>query len=146
VKIENRLLHDTQQINLRALVEEMIMQFEEIFNDKDLKLRYTLNDKDIYVSRYLIEILLSNLINNAIRHNLRGGEIIINLTAENLIIKNTGDNEPLPDEKIFTRFHKSSGSEGSGLGLTISRQICESFGFTLEYRFEAPHHIFTIKF
>lgn len=146
VKIENRLVHDKQQINLRELVEEMIMQFEEIFNDKELKLTYTLNDKEIHASRYLVEILLSNLISNAIRHNQHGGSIIINLNAESLIIKNTGDNASLPDEKIFTRFHKSSGSEGSGLGLTISRQICENFGFKLEYLFEGSFHTFIVKF
>jgi len=146
VKIENRLVHDKQQINLRELVDEMIIQFEEIFNDKDLKVTYRLADKEIYASRYLAEILLSNLISNAIRHNQRGGEIIINLDAESLTIQNTGDNEALPDEKIFTRFHKSSGSEGSGLGLTISRQICENFGFTLEYQFESDYHIFTVSF
>ncbi len=146
VKIENRLLHEKQQINLRELVEEMIIQFEEIFHDKELKLTYKLEDKEIYASRYLVEILLSNLISNAIRHNHAAGEIIINLTADSLIIQNTGNNEALPDEKIFTRFHKSSGSEGSGLGLTISRQICESFGFSLDYKFQPPFHTFTVRF
>jgi signal transduction histidine kinase len=146
VKIENKLLHDKQQINLRELADEMIIQFEEIFNDKDIKLTYTLDDKEIYASRYLVEVLLSNLISNAIRHNYNGGEIIISLTNENLTIKNTGSSEPLPDEKIFTRFHKSSGSEGSGLGLTISRQICENFGFSLEYEFRDRYHVFIVNF
>jgi len=146
VKIENRLLHDQQQIDLRALIGEMIVQFEEIFQDKQLRLTYSLDNKEIYASRYLVEILLSNLISNTIRHNNPGGEIMIILTTENLIIKNTGENEPLPGEKIFTRFHKSSGSEGSGLGLTISRQICENFGFTLDYQFQLPYHLFTISF
>lgn len=146
VKIENKLLHDKQQINLREVVDEMIIQFEEIFNDKDLKLTYTLDDKEIYASRYLVEVLLSNLISNAIRHNYNGGEIIVSLTNENLTIKNTGGSEPLPDEKIFTRFHKSSGSEGSGLGLTISRQICENFGFSLEYEFRDRYHVFIVNF
>lgn len=146
VKIENRLLHEKQQIDLRELTEEMISQFEEIFHDKELKLSCRLHDKEIYASRYLTEILLSNLISNAIRHNYTGGEILISLSDDIFSIKNTGDNEPLPDEKIFTRFHKSSGSEGSGLGLTISRQICENFGFSLEYSFQQPYHVFTIQF
>ena len=145
VKIENRLLHEQQHINLRELVEEMIVQFDEIFQDKDLKLTYSLDDKEIYASRYLAEILLSNLLSNAIRHNYTGGEIMINLTADSLIIQNTGDDLPLKDE-IFTRFHKSSGSEGSGLGLTISRQICENFGFSLNYYFRDGYHTFIVDF
>jgi signal transduction histidine kinase len=146
VKIENRLLQDQQLINLRELVEEMIGQFEEIFNVKELKLTYKLDDKEIYANRYLVEILLSNLITNAIRHNYTGGEIVINLTGENFSIQNTGENAPLPNEKIFTRFHKSSGSEGSGLGLTISRQICENFNLLLNYKYSTPYHSFIITF
>jgi signal transduction histidine kinase len=146
VKIENRLLHDTKQINLRLLAEELIVQFEEIFQAKGLNVKHTLADKEIYASRYLAEILLSNLVSNAIRHNYKGGELIISLTDERLIIQNTGEEGALNEEKIFTRFHKSSSSEGSGLGLTISRQICGSFGFSLQYRFEDGYHTFIVNF
>lgn len=146
VKIENRLLPDKQDINLRELIDEMLAQFEEIFHDKNLKVTHVLTDKHITASRYLTEILLSNLISNAVRHNHHGGIIDIKLTSYDLTVKNTGENAALPDDKIFTRFHKSSSSEGSGLGLTISREICESFGFSLEYGFEGGFHIFTVNF
>jgi signal transduction histidine kinase len=146
VKIENRLLTDQQNINLRLLIEEMILQLEDIFNDKKITVTVELEDKEILASRYLIEILLSNLVINAVRHNHATGNIIIKLTANNLIIKNTGDSKSLPDDKIFTRFHKSSSSDGSGLGLTISKQICENFDFSLSYQYHAPYHIFTVTF
>lgn len=146
VKIENRLLHERQQINLQELAEEMIMQFEEIFQDKELKVSYTLNDKEIYASHYLTDVLLSNLISNAIRHNYKGGEVVINLTGDSLVVQNTASTAELSEEQIFARFHKSSGSEGSGLGLTISKQICENFGFSLKYSFEGVYHTFTVAF
>lgn len=146
VKIENRLLHELQKVNLRLLIEEMLVQFDEIFKDKGLNVISTLEDMEIYASRYLAEILLSNLIGNANRHNFKGGELIISLTAERLVIQNTGEETALNEEKIFTRFHKSSGSEGSGLGLTISRQICGNFGFLLNYRFKDSYHTFTVDF
>jgi len=146
VKIENRLLSDQQQINLKQLIDEMLIQLEDIFADKQITVTADLEDKEITGSRYLIEILLNNLIINAVRHNHAGGEIIIKLAPGSLTIKNTGDNAPLPDDKIFTRFHKSSTSDGSGLGLTISKQICENLGFALSYQFQSPHHTFIIKF
>jgi len=146
VKIENRLLHERQQINLRELTEEMVMQFEEIFQDKGLKVTCALNDKQIYASPYLTEVLLSNLISNAIRHNYKAGEVVISLTGESLVVQNTANMAELNEEKIFARFHKSSGSEGSGLGLTISKQICENFGFSLKYSFEGMYHTFTVGF
>lgn len=145
VKIENRLLDGQQQINLNELTEEMIVQFDEIFADKKIKVTCSLEQAEIYGNRYLVEILLSNLISNAIRHNYTCGEIIINLTTMGLTIKNTGEQQPLTD-KIFNRFQKSSSSEGSGLGLTISRQICENFGFTLHYEYVNSFHVFVVKF
>jgi signal transduction histidine kinase len=146
VKIENQLIDEQQKINLHTIVEDMINQFEDIYRNKGLKLTHNLEKKEIYASQYLTEILLSNLIINAIRHNRAGGEIIINLTGESFAIQNTGDNQSLDNEKIFIRFHKSSGSEGSGLGLTISRQICENFNLSLDYRFRSPYHTFTVTF
>jgi len=146
VKIENRLLHKQETIDLRELTGGMITQFDEIFHDKDLKVTGKLDYKEIYASRYLAEVLLSNLISNAIRHNHTGGEIKIDLTSESLVIQNTGEDSPLPGEQIFTRFHKSSSSEGSGLGLTISKQICENFGFSLNYRFRDGYHAFIVDF
>ena len=145
VKIENRLLHERQEVDFNELVEEMIVQFEEIFQDKDIKVTSTLHVKKIYASRYLLEVLLNNLLSNAIRHNYKGGKIMISLTEKHLVIKNTGESTALNQEQIFNRFHKSSGSEGSGLGLTISKQICENFGFALEYNFENGYHSFTVK-
>jgi len=146
VKIGNHLLHERKQINLKLLVEDMIAQFEEIYQDRDIRLTYTLNNKEIYANAYLAEILLSNLLTNAIRHNYVGGRIVITLTENSLTVQNTGDETSLNDEKIFARFHKSSSSEGSGLGLTISKEICESFGFSLNYSFSERFHTFTVVF
>jgi signal transduction histidine kinase len=146
VKIENKLLHDRQQLDLLAITVEMIVQFEEIFQDKQLKVTHNLSNREIDASQYLAEVLLSNLISNAIRHNYTGGEIMISLMEDSLTIKNTGGPTELEEQKIFTRFHKSSGSEGSGLGLTISRQICENFGFSLNYAFQDGYHTFIVGF
>lgn len=146
VKIENKLVEGNQLVDLRSSVQEILIQFEEIFQDKELKVSSKLSDKELHASTYLIDILLNNLLSNAIRHNYNGGEINIKLTDDKLEIQNTGDNAALQDSQIFSRFHKSSNSEGSGLGLTISRQICENLGFTLNYSFEGSYHVFTIKF
>ena len=146
VKIENRLLEGNEEIDLKLLIEDMLIQFEEIFLDKELKVTADLGEKELNTSTYLIDILLNNLLGNAIRHNRKGGEIRIKLTDEFLTIQNTGSAEALKDDEIFTRFNKSSESEGSGLGLTISRQICENLNFTLNYCYKAPFHTFTVNF
>ena len=146
VKIENRLLESNEHIDLKLHIQDMLIQFEEIFLDKELKVSSDLGEKELVTSTYLVDILLNNLLGNAIRHNLAGGEIRIKLTDELLVIQNTGATEALRHDEIFTRFHKSTESEGSGLGLTISRQICENLNFTLNYSYQSPYHTFTVNF
>lgn len=146
VKIENRLVESHDRVDLHESLEEMLVQFEEIFQDKELEVVCELDDKKLITNRYLIDILLNNLLSNAIRHNYKGGTIIIKLTNEHLIFQNTGENTALENDHIFTRFHKAFNSEGSGLGLTISQQICENLNFKLEYGFEGAYHTFMVKF
>jgi two-component system, OmpR family, sensor histidine kinase QseC len=146
VKIENHLVDDKRPVDLRAIIEELTIQFEEIFNDKHLKVNCALSEKELQTNPYLVDVLMNNLLSNAIRHNYKGGEINIELTANKLIIQNTGENVPLQTEEVFKRFQKSSSSEGSGLGLTISKQICENLGFGINYSFEGGFHTFAITF
>lgn len=146
VKIENHLLEGNQPINLRSVIEELIIQFEEIFQDKGLNVSSDLSGKELNTNPYLIDVLLNNLLSNAIRHNHKDGEIRLTLTNDRLSIQNTGENTPLQSENLFKRFHKSSSSEGNGLGLTISRQICDNLGYALEYDFLHGLHTFTVVF
>jgi len=146
VKIENHLLEGNRDISLKPIIEEIIIQFEEIFQDKGLKITSELGDKQLHTNPYLIDVLLNNLVSNAIRHNHKNGEIRITLANDRLSIQNTGENIPLQTETLFKRFHKSSSSEGNGLGLTISRQICDNLGYLLEYDFQNGLHTFTVLF
>jgi len=146
VKIENKLVNDEQVIALKPLIEEKINEFKELFEDKQLSYICDLEDVQITASRYLIEILLNNLLSNAMRHNYQKGEIKISLTNQKLIIQNTGNGIALHDDEIFKRFNKSSASEGTGLGLTICKQISDNYHYQLRYHYNTPYHSFTILF
>ena len=146
VKIENRLLEGHKNINLATVIDDLVIQFEEIFNDKQLNVNVELSEKELDTNPDLVDVLLNNLFSNAIRHNYQGGKINIKLRANQLVIENTGDDIALKPEQVFKRFSKSISSEGSGLGLTISKQICENLGFELLYTFNNGLHIFTVSF
>ena len=146
VKIENHLLADEQLIDLDIAIADKTEQFKELFLARGLQVAQQLSSKQLYISRYLLDVLLNNLLSNALRHNVKGGAINITLTGLCLMIQNTGTNQALVASDIFQRFKKSASSEGSGLGLTITRQICDSNGLALQYSFEAPFHTFIINF
>lgn len=145
-KIENQLMPDKKSISLDILLEDHMQRFNELFTMKNITVTSFIAVKEVKANISLIEILFSNLIGNAIRHNTANGTIEVELNQEKLVISNTGRNETLMADEIFHRFSKSPESEGSGLGLTISRQICTTNNWDLSYHFTGQLHCFTVKF
>jgi signal transduction histidine kinase len=106
-------------------------------------------DKNVFVNMNisLAEILLSNLLNNSIKHNIFGGKIIITLIPNELSIKNTGEVLHIEPEKLFDRFVKESTSnESIGLGLSLVKEICETYNFKVSYSYEHSLHEIKVNF
>jgi len=87
--------------------------------------------------RLLLEELLGNLIDNAVRYTPRGGEatVSVELTAAGTaLLKVEDDGAGIPEDersKVLERFHRGSASSqtpGSGLGLAIVREIAVNHG------------------
>jgi len=146
VKIDNQLITDTGVINLQQILLNKFAQFNDIFNTKKITVKHNLTARSITANTYLVDILLNNLLNNAIRHNISNGQINVTLNETMLVFENTGQPGALEDDKIFERFAKGKSSEGTGLGLTIARNICSNYGFKLKYDFERSMHRFTVLF
>ena len=146
IKIDNRLIDDVTEINLKNLIEEKLGQFHEIICAKSLSVSDFVQDKVIAANPYLVDVLLNNLLSNAIRHNTAGGQVRLELNSEQFVISNTACNGKLDETLIFERFQKGRLSEGLGLGLTIARNICDNFGYRLTYDFEEPFHCFKVIF
>ncbi|HRJ28661.1 MAG TPA: HAMP domain-containing sensor histidine kinase [Cyclobacteriaceae bacterium] len=145
-QIENTGTLDREPANLHELVLKNVSLFNEIFTSKHIVPEIAGGSPIVTTNTALLEILLTNLISNAARFTPDGGAVLIQLTENELIISNTG--EPLQNpEKIFNRFHRESNQKtGTGLGLTISKQICKVLGFDLRYRFEQHKHTFILRF
>ena len=142
-KIENKLIPDFQDIELKEMIEAKSRQFQELLEKDGLILTEDLTPVEVKMSRYLADILLNNLFSNAVRHNVSGGYIHIKLDQQRLTISNSGNPGHL-QTKIFDRFSKSVHSEGMGLGLAITKQICNLYGFRIDYHEESGEHIFTV--
>ncbi|SFA60188.1 Signal transduction histidine kinase [Pedobacter suwonensis] len=146
VKIDNNLLQDKEKINLKSLIEEKYVYFQELINGRNIHVESVLADVSIYANQQLLEILINNLFSNVIRHNYDGGQVEIRLDPEKIVFANTGHNPALDPEKIFDRFYKDHASEGTGLGLAILKQICNRQHFLLNYTYHHDLHTFIITF
>lgn len=144
-KIENNLIPDLQEIDFKEMVEVKGRQFQELFEKDGLSLTTDLQAVEIKMSRYLADILLNNLFSNAVRHNVSGGYIHVKLDPVALTISNSG--KPGNGQgKVFDRFSKSADSEGMGLGLAITKQICNLYGFRIHYAEKDGKHVFAVHF
>ncbi len=146
-KIENGLINDKQTINLDTLISDTLNQYDDVISGLNIKVKTNLDPKKLDASLLLMEVLISNLIGNAIRHNAEGGRISIELNQHRARFANSGkEKAPLEVQNLFGRFKKSASSDGTGLGLTISKEICDHYGFDLSYRYVNNSHEFTVEF
>jgi signal transduction histidine kinase len=80
----------------------------------------------------LLQELISNLIDNAVRYGREGGSITLSVTSPaQITIEDDGPGIPENErEKVFERFHRVPGSPGggAGLGLAIVREIALAHG------------------
>ena len=105
------------------------------------------SDVNVSLNPMLGQLLLNNLLSNAIRHNMREGKIRVELTHEALIIQNTGFEPNVPTSELFRRFKKGNQTDKSiGIGLAIVKQICEIHHFDIDYTFQTGMHILRVGF
>ncbi len=140
-RIENRQYTDNRDLPLKPLIEEKLSQMEPLLSAGNLTVRTELANVSKIMAPTLAEVLLNNLLGNAIKHNIPEGQIEVFLQAEQLTVRNTGAPLDVPPESLFERFRKGAGSSPSlGLGLAIVREICDIYGFKAEYAYTNGWH------
>jgi signal transduction histidine kinase len=144
-KIENKQFNEKSVFNLKDLLESKLDQFSDLWKDLNIALAVNASNKTVIANYYLAEVLISNLLSNATKHNIKNG--LINIALEkNLQVTNTGTQKELDKAMLFKRFSKqNNNSENNGLGLSIAYQVCQASGFTIDYTYQPPNlHIFIV--
>ena len=124
-----------RRTDLRDLVINVYDAFEPTAEDAGQQLRLKISDQPLYVlgDSDLLMQLISNLVENALRHTPEGTIISMEASFSNgaplLCIADTGPGIAREDrEKVFRRFYrgeKSRTSGGNGLGLSLCEAIAE---------------------
>lgn len=140
-RIENEQFTKADTFKPIEVIAEVTEEIAHRLEEKDLSITTNLT-QDIqlkHVNRDLLFQLFYNLINNAIKYNINGGNIDIkdqyfDKTGYQIIIADTGigiSADELPF--IFDRFRKTNLAEnvGHGLGLSIVKSICLYHGIEL---------------
>jgi signal transduction histidine kinase len=140
---------NSEPFQLAELAQDVVQKFELAARKRDVELVAHIAQAAPFVSGdiALIERVLENLIENALRHTAAGGSIDITVHPQRewiqVQVRDTGSGIPAKDlPYVFDRFYRvdksrSEYSGGAGLGLAIAKRVIELHGGTIEVSSES---------
>ncbi|GEO07405.1 hypothetical protein AAE02nite_50690 [Adhaeribacter aerolatus] len=147
-RINNQEFQNKEHINLKAFTQNILFNFKELAELKNVKIITDLDaEATLFIDPYLLDVLLSNLLKNALTHNYKNGEISIKVVPHKLTIANTGTPLTFDSHQIFDRFRKNADKPLSlGLGLAIVKKICDINGLIITHQYQQERHLFDLTF
>jgi signal transduction histidine kinase len=134
-KIDNFYFQEEKEVSLKKIIENNITNYKEIMQLKKIRVDLEANDPAVVkMNDILADVLISNLISNAVRYNIDSGFINCFIGSGYLIISNSGVPLKIDPELLFRRFSKKSENPQSvGLGLSIVKKIADSYKMKIAY-------------
>src|SRR6266702_6145519 len=137
-RVEGRTL-DVEPLDLVGLVKEVVEPYAERAEERHVRLRTALQaGTTMRGDRAQLSLLLSNLLDNALRHTNSRGMVRVSVEAADgtvvLQVADTGEGIPTVElPRIFERFYRVDKARtrrtgGTGLGLAIVRHVAEAHG------------------
>lgn len=145
-------LSDKENLVLVWEVESIQKKFQDMLKTKNIEFLWLTSEKHvIFANRHELQLLLSNLVKNAIKYTEKGGKIDVTCKKNRLSIKDSGSGIPAGEqEKIFERFYQwneARNQEGYGIGLSLVKKIADTNNWKIELvSKEWKGSIFTIIF
>ncbi len=145
-----------EETNLSELVGSCVQDFTNRYPQNDIRPDIK-NDLFINGDRLLLQILVNNLVDNAVKYTPKEQPITIHLFDKNsrilLQVKDEGRGIAADEtEKIFSKFYRTGNiatraAKGTGLGLYLSRKIAEQHNANISVTDNNPSgSIFTVSF
>ncbi|MCL2030415.1 MAG: ATP-binding protein [Oscillospiraceae bacterium] len=139
---EGKIIREDSEFDLCELTESVIEALRGKAEEKRVAVRVTGGELRVTASRRMMDELLYNLIDNAIKYNTENGEVTVSLSAENgfakIAVTDTGIGiSGEHRHRVFERFYRvdksrSKKTGGTGLGLSIVKHIAEHHGGRVE--------------
>lgn len=153
---EKNFQRENDEVNLADVVETVVSDYKNRYPNCHIEASA---DKDLFIEgdELLIQIALSNLIDNALKYAPKESPVYVDLMEDNdnIQVKVSDEGPGVPDEekqKIFEKFYRSGNentrkAKGTGLGLYLTRKIITDHNGDIFVMDNTPHgSIFVIQF
>jgi len=146
---EGRFLHEFSLISLEDLIEELANRTNQKKQDKHIKINFTKPSvplPKVEVDAEKMDVVVQNLIDNAINYSSQDGEIKISIEnkGKEMEVRVSDQGMGIPEnqkERNFTKFFRAGNAvkketDGTGLGLFICKNIVEMHGGKIGFESE----------
>lgn len=154
---EKRIINSQEElVSISDILKNIIKRYKILASRNDIKLDYSIQPGlNITADPKNLETIIINLISNALKYTPEKGEVYISLekVEKKLILKvsDTGigiSEDDLP--YIFERFYRADKSRstktgGTGIGLTITRELIQSMNGTIDVSSQGKGTKFTVQ-
>jgi len=146
---EGRYVYEPESTSLENIVREVLGNLEEEINEENIELVFNKPDQptSIKVDTEKIRLAVKNLIDNAVRYSPTEGRVVVTIKQKEEEVQFSVEDNGIgiPEEqqdRIFSKFFRASNAthkqtEGSGLGLFITKNIVESHEGEIWFESEA---------
>ncbi|MAE82273.1 MAG: two-component sensor histidine kinase [Flammeovirgaceae bacterium] len=131
-----------EPFQITDLAQDVRSKFEVLAREKNIQIELETNDNIplVFADLSLVERVMQNLMDNALKFTPTNGTITLQVTATkcqvSLAVKDTGQGITEAEQvHIFDRYRKSDGptnGQGTGLGLAIAKKILEIHNSTIK--------------
>lgn len=148
--IEEKESTEKTAIDSKQFIDRLTAPFESEIANKKIDLNITVEAEKIYGDENLLLRGIGNIFANAVNYIEKNGRIWIKITVDGIEIANDGPD--IPEEQldlIFTRLFRGDSARstpGSGLGLSITREIINLHGGEIRVKAFSPRGVrFIVK-
>lgn len=124
---------ESERLDWAEVARDVALDLSPLVADKGIDFEYDASATPVRAHRWMLTELTRNLLHNAIKQSPPGGQLSLNVQAQGgeAVLRLLDDGPGISDElrqRLFQPFSAGDVTRGSGLGLTICREIVQALG------------------
>ncbi|MCS7171611.1 MAG: HAMP domain-containing histidine kinase, partial [Aquificaceae bacterium] len=132
MRLESQMPLKISKVSINQIFAELEEEYEFIKADRDFKVEYLEEDKEIEVDKEYFKMALRNLIENSYKYTSEGASIRLYCHDNCIVVEDDGMGMEHPERAGEIFYREATDKEGSGLGLYIVKLVTQKSGMDMK--------------